>query len=195
MIVILAVALFFYLDRHNTLSAALRSWGFAGVIASILLMTIICVTPLPSEGLLVLYMKIYDAWWGAIYSWIGAIFSSLVVFVLARNLGTPILQSIFTPQRFEQVDRWVRERGISGLLLARFLPLPGFIVSYIVGTIPSVRLWPYVWTGAISIVPYYMGTALIFLGISHRLTIWLGLGSILILLFGTVSYAVKKKTV
>jgi uncharacterized membrane protein YdjX (TVP38/TMEM64 family) len=192
-VLILAIGLFFYLDRHDNLSTALRSWGFIGIVASILIMAIICVTPMPSEGLLILYMKIYGAWWGAFYSWIGATFSSIIVFMLARNVGTPIVRSIFKPHRFELVDRWVRERGTSGLLFARFLPLPGFIVSYIVGTIPSVRLWSYLWTGAVSIVPYYVSTALIFLGISHGWSTWLGLGTIFILIFWGVSYMVKKR--
>lgn len=195
LVMVVAVGIFLYLDRHGALSQVLRSWGMVGIIAAILIMAMICVTPMPAEGLLVLYMEIYGAWWGAFYSWIGAVLSSLVVFVAARYLGTPILRSMVTADRFHQVDRWVKEKGTMGLLFARLLPLPGFIVSYVVGTIPSVRLWSYIWTGAVSIMPYYIGTALIFLGISHRLVSWLALGSLAIAMFWGVTYIVKKKSI
>jgi uncharacterized membrane protein YdjX (TVP38/TMEM64 family) len=195
LVVVVVVTLFLYLDRHDALSQVLRSWGVVGVMAAILVMAMTCVTPLPAEGLLVLYMKIYGAWWGAFYSWIGAILSSLVVFVAARYVGTPILRSVVTPDRFHQVDRWVKEKGTSGLLFARLLPLPGFIISYVVGTIPSVRLWSYIWTGAVSIMPYYIATALIFLGISRRLVWWLTLGSLAIVMFWGVTYVVKKRSI
>jgi uncharacterized membrane protein YdjX (TVP38/TMEM64 family) len=193
-VVVVAVGVFLYLDRHDALSSVLRSWGIVGIIAAIVVMAMTCATPLPAEGLLVLYMKIYGAWWGAFYSWIGAIVSSLFVFGAARYLGTPILRSMVTPERWNQVDRWVKERGTSGLLFARLLPLPGFIVSYIVGTIPSVRLWSYIWTGAVSIMPYYIGTALIFLGVSRRLTVWLALGSLALVMCWGVTFVVKKKS-
>lgn len=192
-VAVVVLGLFLYFDRNNVISRTLRSWGSAGIIFAIIMMAIICITPMPSEGLLIMYLKIYGPWWGGLYAWMGAVLSSLVVFVAARHLGKPLLQSLITPNRFEQVDKWVRDKGTSGLLFLRLLPIPGFIVSYIVGTIPSVTLWSFVWTAAVSIIPYYVSSALIYLGVSSHLYIWLGLGGVAFALFWVVGYLFKKK--
>jgi uncharacterized membrane protein YdjX (TVP38/TMEM64 family) len=192
-VAVVVLGLFLYFDRNNVISRTLRSWGSAGIIFAIIMMAIICITPMPSEGLLIMYLKIYGPWWGGLYAWMGAVLSSLVVFVAARHLGKPLLQSLITPKRFEQVDKWVRDKGTPGLLFLRLLPIPGFIVSYIVGTIPSVTLWSFVWTAAVSIIPYYVSSALIYLGVSSHLYIWLGLGGVAFALFWVVGYLFKKK--
>lgn len=49
------VALFFYFDQQNGMTLIIRSWGISGVIIGILLMGIICMTPIPSEGLLLIF--------------------------------------------------------------------------------------------------------------------------------------------
>lgn len=193
LLVIMAVVLFFYYDRHNALSSVFRSWGLIGDVIAILVMAVICITPLPSEGLLVLYLKIFGTWWGVTYGWLGAVLSSVVVFFVARHLGTPILRSAITPARFHQVDTWVQKRGVAGLLFARLLPIPGFLISYILGTIPSIGLWSYVWTAAVSIIPYYVGSALIYIGIASHLFTWLVIGVIALLLFWLLGYMVKKR--
>lgn len=192
-LVIIAVCLFLYFDRHNQLSTLFRAWGIDGILVAIVLRALLSVTPIPSEGLMVLLMKIYSVWWGVFYCWLGSLLGSLVVFIIARKLGRPILQSIVTPTRFEQVDGWVREKGIPGLLFVQLLPIPGFIISYVIGTMPSVSLWTYVWTGAISIIPYYVGSALIYLGVSKHLVTWLAAGIAGLALLWLVGYQLKKK--
>jgi uncharacterized membrane protein YdjX (TVP38/TMEM64 family) len=192
-VAVVVLGLFLYFDRNNVISRTLRSWGSAGIIFAIIMMAIICITPMPSEGLLIMYLKIYGPWWGGLYAWMGAVLSSLVVFVAARHLGKPLLQSLITPKRFEQVDKWVRDKGTPGLLFLRLLPIPGFIVSYIVGTIPSVTLWSFVWTAAVSIIPYYVSSALIYLGVSSHLYTWLGIGGVAFALFWVIGYLFKKK--
>jgi uncharacterized membrane protein YdjX (TVP38/TMEM64 family) len=185
--------LFLYLDRANDLSNFLQSLGALGTLMAVLIMAIIAVTPMPSEGFLIVLLKVYGAWWGILYSWIGAVLSSFVVFEIARHVGKPFLQSVITPIRFNQVDHWVKKRGTSGVFLARLLPIPGFIVSYILGTIPSVRLFVFVWTAAVSIVPYYVGAAFIYLGVSKHLVLWLSLGFIALSVFWVAGYTVRTK--
>jgi uncharacterized membrane protein YdjX (TVP38/TMEM64 family) len=190
---LVGVGLYLYYDRHNMLSSFLRSWGISGIAIAILLMAIICTTPVPSEGLLVVYLKIYGAWWGSFYAWMGAVLSSLMVFMIARHFGTTLLQSLITKRRFEIVDDWIKRRGTTGLLFMRLLPVPGFITSYVVGTIPSVRLWSYVWTGAVSVLPYYVGASLLYLGVSHRFVSYIGIGVGTLSLFWFCGYFVKRK--
>ncbi|MCL6598865.1 MAG: VTT domain-containing protein [Alicyclobacillus macrosporangiidus] len=190
---VIGVGVYLYLDRHDALSDVIRSWGAIGIVLSILFMALVSITPMPSDALLVLYMKMYGAWWGVLYGWTGAVLSSFVVYALARNLGRPLFQSLITPARFEQVDAWIRRHGVWGLLFARLLPIPGFVVSYIVGTMPSVRLWPYVWTAAVSVLPYFVGAALIFLGVLEGFVWWVLIGVIAVGVFWGFGYWLRRR--
>jgi uncharacterized membrane protein YdjX (TVP38/TMEM64 family) len=164
-----------------------------GICIVIVVMALICVTPIPSEGLLILILKIYGTWFGILYAWFGSLASTLLVFMIARYVGANVLQSLITPQRFSQVDRWIQRRGTIGILIVRLLPIPGFLTSYILGTMPSIRLWAYVWTAAISIIPYYVGVTFIFLGIFSHGVHWIAIGMVgLALLWGATYYAKKK---
>lgn len=189
--VVLIIA-FFYLDRHNQLSNLIRTWGPGGILLSILLMATLCMTPIPSEGLVILLLKIFGIYEGTLYAWLGSIVSSLAIFYLARYFGQSFFQKLITPERFETVDHWIRRKGSFGLFIARLLPIPAFAVNYIAGVMPSVKLWPYVWTAALSIIPYYVGTALVFVGVAKETWIWLVVGGAAILAFWGVSYSLSR---
>lgn len=190
---IIAVVLFFYYDRHDVLSTIFRSWGVLGIFAAILFMAVLCMTPIPSESLLVLYLHVYGVGPGVVYSWLGSIVSSLIVFVVARVVGKPLLKSMITDTRFDSIDNWIGRHGTSGLLILRLLPIPGFLVSYVVGTIPSVGLWKFVWTAAVTVIPYYMGASLIYLGVASHLVIWIGVGFIGLCLFWLTVWMLRKR--
>jgi len=195
LIIILSVSLillFFYLDRQNKLSYFIQTWGIGGILLAILLMAALCMTPIPSEGLVILLLKIFGVYWGILYSWLGSILSSIAIFYITRYLGKSFFQKLLTPQRFETVDHWIRKKGSSGLLIARLLPIPAFAVNYIAGAIPSVKLWPYVWTAALAIIPYYMGTALVYVGVAQSTWIWLAVGGAAIIAFWGISYSLSK---
>lgn len=188
------IVLFFYLDRHNDISQVIWSWGKAGILLSILFMAAICMTPIPSEGLLIVLFKIFGIYNGAFYSWIGSILSALVIFYLARNWGQAFFRKMITPHRFHMVDHWILKRGSMGLFIARLLPIPAFAVNYITGVMPSVRLWPYIWTASLSIIPYYIGTALVYTGAARSTWIWLMAGGLIMFALWGISYILGAKT-
>lgn len=64
-----------------------------------------------------------------------------------------------------------------GLVMVRLLPLPAFIVNYITAVIPAIDFWSYFWTAALTIIPSYIATALVLMGISVNSRIWLVIGS------------------
>lgn len=193
-IFIALIVLFFYLDRENKLSSLIQNWGLGGILLSILLMTALCMTPIPSEGLVILLLKVFGVFAGTLYAWIGSILSSITIFYLARYFGKSFFQKLITPQRFDSVDHWIRQKGSFGLLIARLLPIPAFAVNYIAGVMPSIKLWSYVWTAALSIIPYYIGTALVYVGIVQSTWVWLAVGGAAILAFWGISYSLNKKS-
>ena len=192
-LVVIGMAAFLYLDRRDQLSAIIRAWGAGGIILAIILMGILCMTPIPSEGLAVLYLKIYGAYMGVFYSWLGSALGSLAIFLIARIYGQRLMHKFISPEKVKTVDNWINRRGALGLLVARLLPIPAFAVNYIAGVMPSMRLWPYLWTAAVSMIPYYAGTALVFLGVTREAWKWLLLGSLALIIFWGVGYILNKK--
>ncbi|MGC7869937.1 VTT domain-containing protein [Desulfosporosinus sp. FKB] len=193
--IILLVA-FFYYDRQNRISDVIQAWGIWGVAFAILLMTAICMTPIPSEGLVIMFLKVFGVYEGVFFAWVGSTFSSLVIFILVRYYGQTLMKKLISPERFNTVDNWVKGKGSMGLLVARLLPIPAFAVNYIAGAMPSMQLWTYLWTAAVSMIPYYIGTALVFLGIARATWLWLVLGfAALALFWGTSYFLNKRKTV
>lgn len=192
--VILFILLFFYMDRSNTITMIIKNSGFLGVTFAFLTMTFLSMTPVPTEGLLVLYQKVYGVYFGTSIAWLGASLGSIIIFFIAQSYGKKYLHEFVKPQYFEQVDDWVRRKGTWGLFLARLLPIPAFAANYIAGVLPSVRFWPYVWTAALSIVPYYVATTLIFLGVSRQVWSWLIVGVIGILAFWGIGYLLKGRS-
>ncbi|RNC29159.1 MAG: TVP38/TMEM64 family inner membrane protein YdjZ [Candidatus Dichloromethanomonas elyunquensis] len=188
-------AAFFYYDRGNDISAIIQKMGWPGAVLAVLFMAIFCMTPIPSEALAVMYLKIYGVFWGTVLSWLGSIVSSVIIYFIARQYGQQVMCKMISPERFNLVNDWVERKGTAGLFVARMLPLPAFAVNYIAGVIPSIRFWPYLWTAAISIIPYYIGTALVFLGIIMTTWCWLLLGGAAIAVFWSVGYIFNRKKI
>lgn len=193
---VILIAAFFYFDRRNQISTIIQAWGVWGAVFAVLLMTALCMTPIPSEGLVVMFLKIFGVYEGVFFAWMGSTLSSLIIFILVRFYGQTLMQKLISPERFNTVDLWVKGKGSLGLLVARLLPIPAFAVNYIAGAMPSMKLWTYLWTAAVSMIPYYVGTAFVFLGIARAtwLLLVLGFGA-LILFWGTGYFLNKRRTV
>jgi uncharacterized membrane protein YdjX (TVP38/TMEM64 family) len=186
------VVAFLYLDRRDEISHVIRAWGFGGVLIAIILMGLISATPIPTESLMILYLKVYGLYWGILYSWVGFIVGSLLIFMLARSYGQELVLKIVAADKINIVDSWIKKQGTTGLLIARLLPVPAYAVNYIAGVMPSMKLWPYFWTGAISMIPYYVSTGFIYMSATGKT--WQGLivGGFIMILFWSLSYALNK---
>ncbi|TDY47878.1 putative membrane protein YdjX (TVP38/TMEM64 family) [Alicyclobacillus sacchari] len=154
-----------YLDRNHRLTELIQSWGFWGIIYGIILMVIWCLTPIPSEGLLIIFLRVFGVLNGTAYAWIGSTISSVIIYFIARHFTRIMLGRVASHERFDQVNLWVREWGSWGLLLARLLPVPAFVVNYVAGMIPAITLWSYTWTAVVAMLPYYLGVALVYAGV------------------------------
>lgn len=191
---IVVLVVFLYFDRSSEISAVIQNMGAAGMLLAVLFMAVFCLTPIPSEGVVVLYLKIYGVYLGTFLAWLGSNLSSLIIFFLARYYGQIFFRKIITPERLNIVNRWVEDKGTWGLFIARLLPIPAFIVNYAAGIIPSVKLWPYFWTAALSIIPYYVGTALVYLGVSDQMWIWLMIGGAALIAVWAISYILNRRS-
>ncbi|SPF49773.1 conserved membrane hypothetical protein [Candidatus Desulfosporosinus infrequens] len=190
---VLLIAAFFYFDRRNELSVMIQAWGLWGVVFAVFLMAALCMTPIPSEGLVVLYLKIYGIYQGVLIAWLGSTLSAVAIFIIVRVYGQTLMKRLISPERFRVVDNWVKGKGSLGLFVARLLPIPAFAVNYIAGAMPSMNFWTYIWTAVLSIIPYYVGTALVFVGVARETWIWLALGIVALILFWSTGYVLNKR--
>ncbi|WEG11862.1 VTT domain-containing protein [Pullulanibacillus sp. KACC 23026] len=165
-LVVIGVVLFFYYDRHHAISHAIQSYGSTGRFAAILMMTLVFLTPIPSEGLLLIYFNVYGIFLGLVYAWISYVISIIVLFVIARYISTNFIRRTIKSSQFETVDRWLNKKGIIGLLIVRLLPIPAFIVNCVMGAMPSVNFYKYFITAIIAILPYYITSSLLYFGFS-----------------------------
>lgn len=129
------------------------------------MMVIWCLTPIPSEGLLIIFLRVFGLVAGTAYAWIGSTISAIIIFYIARHFTRIMLRRVTSHERFDQVNTWVLKWGSGGLLLARLLPVPAFIVNYVAGMIPATSLWSYTWTAVVAMTPYYVGVALVYAGV------------------------------
>ena len=189
---VLLVVAFFYLDKNNRISIAIQSWGAWGIILSIFLMALFCVIPVPSEFLMIMNMKIFGVWWGIFYTWVGAMIGAVAVFFIARSIGSRILQAFISEKRLQQVNKWIKNRGPVGLLMVRLVPLPFIVVNYSAGVMESVSTWEYVWTTGIGLLPYDLGAALVYLGLSTKYIWWLAIGGLAVVGIWVGGYLISR---
>lgn len=165
-------------DRGNTLSHVIQRTGPLGIGIAILLMAVLSLLPVPSEFLMIIVMKIYGPWWGILYSWIGSMTSALTTFWLARHIGKRILRAFISDRSIKKVSHWIEDRGATGLLMVRIVPVPFLVVNYTAGISKGVTWWNYGWTTAVGGIPYYVGSALVFMGASHKYMTWVLVGGL-----------------
>lgn len=168
-----------YFRYEHDASHFIRSLGALGVGAAILLMALLCIIPFPAEFLMVVDMQIFGVWWGILYVWLGAMLGSYVTFLLAKRFGERFAAHFIKPEHLQTLSRQASQGGPVGLLLARLIPFIPFVVfNYACGLLPNLSAITYLWTTGLGIMPYDLGAALIFLGFSSRLIIWLVVGGV-----------------
>lgn len=188
---VLLTVIAYMCSGHHGIPERIHSWGPIGIIVAVLLMAAFHMTPLPSDGLLIMYFKVFGVVWGGLYGWVGSLVSALCLYGLARYLGQGVLRSSIPEKHFKQVDNWVLRKGQRGLFMARLLPIPAFAVNCVAGVMPSVRLWAYLWTAALSIVPYFCAVGLVYVGMSTPLRAWAFVGGAALVLMWVGSYALS----
>lgn len=174
----LFVAAFLFFDRHDQLSNLIRGTGAWGIVISIVAMTLFCVIPVPSEFLMILNMKVYGVWWGTLFTWTGSMLGSVAVFLIARYFAGHMLRAFVSEGQLARVEKWVGHHGVTGLILARIVPLPFIVVNYTAGVVRTVTLWDFIWTSAVGGIPYFVGAACVFLGLSRKYLVYLIIGGV-----------------
>lgn len=178
-----ALAMWLYFHYEHDTSHFIRSLGPYGVIAAILLMAALCVVPFPAEFLMILDMQVYGVWLGILYVWVGAMLGSLATFWFAKQFGDRLVKRFIQPRYVDKLKESLSRHGSLGLLMARLIPfIPFVVLNYASAMLSEVKTWTYLWTTGVGIMPYDAGAALVYLGFSRRILLWLVLGGVAVFL-------------
>lgn len=136
-------------------------WGPAGIVG--LQMVQVFLFPVPGQFIQAASGYLFGPWFGLLYAMSGLVAGSLLLFLLARRLGRPLVARWVDPATLARFDRLARRGGPPVLFLlwlvpctpddlvcaiAGFTPMPigQFLVLMILGRLPGVLTS--VWVGA-----------------------------------------------
>jgi uncharacterized membrane protein YdjX (TVP38/TMEM64 family) len=141
------------------IAAFVARWGMWGVAASLLLMVVHSVVPLPAEVIAVANGMMFGTVGGIAVTWSGAMLGALSAYGLARWLGRPAVRGMISEAGRARIERWTGRAD--ALLVLRLIPLISFnLVNYAAG-LAGVGWWRFLWTTAIGILPMTLLTAVL----------------------------------
>lgn len=117
----------------------LNSYGWRGILVFTgLQMLQVIVAVLPGEFIQFAGGYIYGPWLGTLYSIIGIILGSIIVFFIARLLGYPVVKLLVSPKQLEKFNFMINsEKSEIAMFILFLIPgLPKDILTYIAGITP-----------------------------------------------------------
>ena len=140
----LCVAIAVYLWRLGAfrsveaLQACVDGFGGSAAAMFIALQAAQVVVPLLPGGVSCLAgVVLFGPWEGFLWNYLGIVLGSLLAFAIARNLGKPLLEKLFSKKLHEKYEKWTHESKRFDRLfaLAIFLPgLPDDFLCFLAGT-------------------------------------------------------------
>ncbi|HEV7871382.1 MAG TPA: VTT domain-containing protein [Modestobacter sp.] len=136
--------------------AEVRTWvdGAGGVawVALVLGLALILLTPIPRTATSVLLGVVAGFGPGLGVALAGGLLGALAAFALSRTLGR-VAATRLAGSRFSRVDQFVVERGFTGVLVGRLLPVVPFVVLSYGAGLTAIRPAPYALATAVGLVP------------------------------------------
>ena len=122
----------------ETLQAVVDETGGSAAVMFIALQAAQVVVPFLPGGVSCLAgVVLFGAWKGFFYNYIGIVIGSLLAFAMARNLGKPLLQKLFSKKLHDKYEKWTHESKKFNrfFAIAIFLPgLPDDFLCFLAGT-------------------------------------------------------------
>lgn len=114
----------------------LEQYRALGPLPGILLPLIESMIPiLPLWVFVTANAMVYGLWFGFLYSWIGEVLGSLIVFFFIRKVSNVrFIQALTERPKIQSMLRWVRERGFGMLFIFLSFPFtPSALVNFVAG--------------------------------------------------------------
>ena len=166
----LGVAVSQYSWTPDELASRLRAIGTWAPVAVIVLMVVHSFVPFPAEILAICAGAVFGTVMGSVLIWIGAMLGALAAFGLSRKLGQKVIHGWLSPTQSKRVNDWTQNQGVLALLISRLIPVIAFnLINYAAG-LTKVRLWTFIWTTGLGIVPFTVLMA--YLGAQMKTLSW-----------------------
>lgn len=164
------------------------SYGIWAPITSIALMTIQSAIPLmPGIAITITNAWIFGWYYGALYSWTGALLGATLDFGIARWYGRPVVERFVNPRYLCLTDKFFHRHGILAVFITRLTPvIPFKLVSYGAG-LTALTLTEYMLATGIGQTPAIVLYSILGQNLTKSIKSMIAVTSILIIA-GAVAY-------
>lgn len=115
--------------------AHLDGLGPLAPVAFVVLQTVqVVLAPIPGQTLAGVGGYLFGTLWGAVYSMVGVVLGSAVVFLATRRFGRPYVERVVDPSALTRWDEFVDRAGVPGLFVLFLLPtFPDDVLCFVAG--------------------------------------------------------------
>jgi uncharacterized membrane protein YdjX (TVP38/TMEM64 family) len=177
-----------YVGRAHELSEQVRRLGWGGPLVFTLAVAIFVALGLPRLFFCVIGGMALGFWQGLLWAQLGTLLGNYVVFGLAGSWAREWARHYISARR--KLHTFLQQEGISGVILARQLPLPGllinlacglcdirrrdFLIGTVLGQLPEAIPCTLIGAGVLQ-ASFKRSLGLISLGVGLAVLVWLGL--------------------
>jgi uncharacterized membrane protein YdjX (TVP38/TMEM64 family) len=185
------------LRDQEQLTLMVERWGnWAPVITISLHVLQVLTAPIPGTAIDAVNGLLFGPWLGTLYSMTGLMIGSILVMLLTRKFGRPLVERFVDISSVEQIDRLIEKRGSLVIFLIFLFPfLPDDTVCFLAGLTPIPLLELFL----LALVGRLPGVFVAnFLGSKSQTVVlwqWIVLGVVFLLIAGLVlKFRVKIRT-
>lgn len=165
------------LTSQENMQKFIMGFGAAAGIIFVIIQIVQVIVPIIPGGIsCVVGVVLFGAGLGFIYNYIGICIGSILVFLIAKNYGRPLMAKMFDKKLIDKYENWTEEndRFTKLFALAIFFPVaPDDFLCYLAGT-TKMKLKTFtaviLFGKPLSIAAYSMGLNLILQTVVSRLT-------------------------
>ncbi len=154
LVVVLYVLVSFFAKSYESYLMQLfllQSW--AGVIVYIMLIAVGSATPMSTVIFMPMAVVMWGSWWSAVYTMIGWWLGAVVVFMLTRKYGRPLVVKFVDPERLAKFEGLFPRVNVFWMMVYLRIIFPVDILSFGLGLVGGIKLWQYVLATLLGIIP------------------------------------------
>jgi uncharacterized membrane protein YdjX (TVP38/TMEM64 family) len=122
-----------YLGKARELSENIRSLGLFGPAALVVGVAVLVALGFPRLAFCVIAGMAFGFWKGLLWTQLGTLAGNYVLFLVARRGGGAWVRAFVAKRR--KLSDLIHREGLTGVILARQLPLPGLLVNLAFGLV------------------------------------------------------------
>lgn len=191
-----------YIRLEN--ATLLRDWvsgfGVAAPLIYILIYIAACLLMLPGFPVTLIGALAFGPIFGTVFTSIGATLGATAAFLVARYTARNMVENWLGHQeRFQRIDRGVKNQGWRMLVVTRMVPLFPFNMQNFAYGLTSISLSTYVLISWVCMIPgiaaysFMAGSVVAGEGDPGRILLYLGIGAVLLVFVSLIPGQIRKR--